>query len=228
MGYAESPTVTELSNRVQTNLATEDVENAGRDIGDICEKLNEAAREVALEVLRLNQATLLFSRDYTVNAGDADIALPDGSETQYPRWRRIVGVWRIDGPEPIRLTVIDERESEEQPCVVARDSYRLIRENLKLRFAASGGAPAAMTIRLKYIAGPAECARGAMNAKPFELLPAEWIDAIVDLATAKLIPAAKMMTAQRYEASARRRLETLRKTDSRPVHTGTRYVRRCW
>lgn len=226
MAYANSPSTQTLLRRISTTLALEQVDTAGRDSEVFADAINEAAREVGNEIVRINRRLVQYTKVYTVGAGDASIALPDGSEQEYPRWRRIIEVLRTDTTAPYPLDVIEGRETKEEPALYQRGSLALVFENLTLRFASSTGAPAAMEITLRYLAALPEVSATALSATPFDLLAPEWVDVIVLLATAKLIPAVKGGVLARYQSLADRKLAELRAATLRQVHTGTTYVRR--
>lgn len=226
MPYADSPTIKEINDTVLATLATDGIDHAGRDVDVMLHAINAAAREVGQEVLRLNKPTLVYTKVYTVAAGDASIALPDGSEGSYPRWRRIIEVKRTDQGEPWPLEVRDPRVGSDEPAICARGSWVLVPEGLTLRFAATGGCPEACTITLRYLAALPQATRADMDTALFGGLPHEWVDALIDLATARLVPTKDSGVRDRYERRARHTLATLATTDNRPVHTGTAYIRR--
>jgi hypothetical protein len=228
MGFADALTTKQMNDRILRELATQSLDNVGRDGNDIVDVINEAAREVANEVIRMDQDRLVYTRSYSVSQGDADLDLPDGSDPQYPRWRKIIGVTRTDESAPLALDVLNRRQLESDPAWFCTGSYAVYLENSKLVFAAPDGAPADMTVAVRYVAALPLATRASMSATPFDLLPTEWTDAIVDLATAKLVPIEKPTTRAYYENRARAMMGQMRAADSRPQHTGTTFVRREW
>ena len=221
MGYYGSPDVATLIARVQETLTRESVDVSGYDTAMVTNAMNRAARRICDQIVRLNRRELVYTKTYTVAAADAAIDLPDGSEASYPRVRRIIDIVRTDRGTPEPLQIIGGNEAEEHA-----GRYDLIYENLTLRWANYGGAPEAMTVVMRYIAALPEATTDTLTATPFSMLSPEWIDCIVDLAAAELLPTAAAALKGALEARVAGRIGELTPIEVNKIRTGPKHIRR--
>ena len=232
MSYAESRTNRQLLAAVSTRLVLEGANTAGRDPATVAEALDAAARQVADEIAGSNRRELVTTVTRTIVAGAVTVPLPDGSDPNEPRIRRLIeAVLTPAGSRPGPLRISEGREAATDSRRLAAGSWIVCWEGLTLRFQAADGAPTAASLSLRYLAALPAVNPGLPDITPFSLLPPEYTDVIVDVAAARLLPAAADSGQPhpgrlRYENRAAGRMADLRRLLVHKIDTGDHGERR--
>lgn len=182
----------------------DNVEEAGRAAPSRARVLRalQRAKDECFARLEVTAAPdiLVYRVDIPVAAGAASVSFPSGSVAGQPAPVRLIGVSRVDGTIETPLRVLSQHERAaavqsdslwrplDDPSSLLVEDSALYVEGATLRFTSPGGAPAAMTIRLRYTAIPQDWAAATPSAElDRKFAPLE--GAIVALASADLIPA---------------------------------------
>lgn len=209
MAYEQTLTTAQLIDAINDNLSLEMSETAGRDPAVIGRALNAAARRLADELALSGRREHALSITRTVAQGDATVALPDGSDADEPRVRRFLELlFARPGGTPAPLHIFEGREVLTHAHLAAAGSLAVCWEGLTLRWLCTSGAPLAGTLTINYLPALGELDAGDRDGTPFELLPREYLDVIIDEATARLLPAAHPAR-PRYETRAAETLARL-------------------
>ncbi len=226
MGYETAHTGAEMGALVGDSLTQEGFKTPPTEM--LWAMLNRAAHRVQDQIVSVNEHMLSFTYDYaSVPAGTASLDLPGstglgGSEV---RFRRLLQLLRTDLDPPVPVAVVDARQLQEEPHLNARGSEAVTLENMTIRFLATGGAPAAWTLRLRYVGALPEFS-GTNQSTAFNLIPPEWSEALIDLAVSFLIPASKTEAKRAYEIRAFAAMKRLSAVVVRRVHDGGSHIRR--
>lgn len=226
--YAEAATTEELLARLGRRLEAAGVAASGRAPRALAAALDSGARRVTAELARFAPAALEAVVTRTVAQGAASVALPNGGPPTEgaPAEARVVRLLEVafqieTGAAPVPLEVVDGRASLAMPYLSERGSWALARSGLTLRFLAQGGAPAAGTLTLRYLAGLAALDPNAASATPYAALAPEWTDLIVDFAQLDLLPPD---TRLELEASLQPWLEAQAAAERRLATVGPQYI----
>lgn len=208
MAYAGSETTQELIDRISERLTLEGLSTAGRGPAAVVAAINEVAREVGDLFAEYPHPPQIVRIERTVVSGDTEILLPDGSDEDEPRLLSLRETTiQIGGGSIFPLTIYSHRAAETNPELRNTGSWALVDENSQLTFLSPDGAPSAAIVRLAYVPALPLLTTQEMTVKPFENVPPEWVDALVDVATGRLAPA-DSKAAARYGPRGQAKLET--------------------
>jgi len=226
----------EMKAEVKDNLVAEGIEAPGTI--RVEKLLNRAKNEIVAVMESLFENDFTTTATYTVTAGDASIALPDGytlgsalnitdpdEETAPPAFRRIIGLTRTDLGQDEEAVIIAPHQRHDQTTYTGMEGNKpiLYRQGNTLRFDSESGAGASMTLVLRYAQAVPDLT-GNTDSERYDLIRVEWDDLIVTRATLHAVPA-EHLAQGKYRLLYADRINQLREFGQQSIRTGPAHVR---
>lgn len=184
-------TLENMRTAVGQNLSIEGVDTPGPE--RLTQLVNRAKNHVVALRDRYDRRWFLCRKDYSVSQGDAKVDLPDGSGSD-PAFRRLAGAEWVQSQ--VNVPIYEFGDPQEKTTQEA--GFYLIREGRSLYFSPSTGAPATMTLRVRY-SGLIPDLDTDDATDSFDRLEHDWCDLIEAYATMLGIPGAAKGASAKWE-----------------------------